>query len=177
MWFLPLLLVGAIAMAVASRSSREPIPPSRQLSAPPPPNPSTPSGPSGLPGPISVLGEILRVGQAPPPTVILCAIAEAQAIGRNDLASDIVHAFVVPVVNQRMHARGDRSYERGSCAVIPSPRQAAEAATWSAPPPVAPSASAPSVPSMNSVPSLPVPSTGDEISALLNADAVRFMDL
>src|SRR5574341_49119 len=95
MWFLPLLLVGAIAMAVASRSSRQPIPPSRQLSAPPPPNPSTPSGPSGLPGPISVLGEILRVGQTPPPMVILCAIAEAQSIGPQETGADGVHVDVV----------------------------------------------------------------------------------
>lgn len=165
MWFLPLLVIGAIVAAVASRSKREAAPPSRQL----PPAGSPPpiagsmrvagsSGPLGVPGPISVLGEILRIGKTPPPTVILCAIAEAQALGRNDLASDIVQVFIKPVVlhHQRMRARGGRpshaSYERGSCEVVRSPRSMADAAyrvppppspfdgaphaTWSAPPPV-----------------------------------------
>ena len=187
-------------MAVASRSSRKSAPPSRQL----------PAGPSGAPGPISVLGEILRIGQTPPPTVILCAIAEAQSIGRNDLASDIVQVFIVPVVHhhQRARARSARPvhYERGSCEVARSPRHAAESArsayaapppfeagfpaAWSTPPPVVPRAEAsasavpsdfaqplgqPSMPSMPSMPS--TTSMDDEISALLNADPVRFMEM
>lgn len=199
MWFLPLLLVGAIAMAVASRSSREPIPPSRQLSAPPPPNPSTPSGPSGLPGPISVLGEILRVGQTPPPMVILCAIAEAQSIGRNDLASDIAQVFVVPVVrhHQRERARAARSayaYERGcyrvpgSCAppddcapleppvVMPASPFGPRAEAAPVPPDVSPSTVSPSTVSPPMA-SPPMPSTDDDIAALLNADPKRFMEL
>lgn len=172
MWFLPLLVVGAIAVAVASRSKRELAPPSRQLPPAEPPRiagsvrGAGPSGPPGVPGPISVLGEILRGGQAPPPTVILCAIAEAQAIGRPDLASDIVKVFVAPVVyhHQRLRARRARpscergSYDRGSCEIScsprrdadmaynvsppPSPFQCTPGATWSAPPPVAPRAEA-----------------------------------
>lgn len=128
MWFLPLLVVGVIALAAAGRSTRKPAPPSRQL--PPPRLSGSPRSlvPPGPPGPISVLGEILRIGKSPPPTVILCAIAEAQAIGRNDLASDIVSAFVAPVVRHHQRARsrvarpayGD--YERGSCARARSPR-------------------------------------------------------
>lgn len=200
MWFLPILVVGAIAMALANRSSRKSAPPLRQLPAGPPGLPgSVVAGRPGLPGPISVLGEILRVGQTPPPTVILCAIAEAQAIGRNDLASDIVSVFIAPVVYHHQRARGARpaqaNYERGSCAVTRSPRYEAEAAyahapspssfeqAFHAPPPVAPrtEAAAPSAPSAlapSPAPLLmPTSSMDDEISALLNADPVRFMEM
>ena len=197
MWFLPILVVGAIAMAVASRSSRKAAPPSRQLTAGPP-------RPPGTPGPISVLGEILRVGQTPPPTVILCAIAEAQSIGRNDLASDIVQAFIAPVVQHHQRARGARpvhaNYERGSCEIVRSPRHTAESAysppaapslfeagfpaAWSPPPPVVPraEASASAAPSEFAPPLVQpsMPSTmsmDDEITALLNADPVRFMEM
>lgn len=138
MWFLPLLLVGAIAVAVAKRSSRNAAP--RQLAAPrmsgtPILAPMGRSGrsllPPGIPGPISVLGEMLKCGQSPTPTVILCSIAEAQSLGRDDLASDIVQAFVVPVVqrHQRACGRGERgNYARGSCAVVQSPRHAVDTA-------------------------------------------------
>ena len=148
MWFLPILVFGAIAVAVASRSARDAAPPSRQLPAPrgagpfplepsplppslPPPSPLPP----GVPGPISVLGEIIKVGRTPPPTVVLCAIAEAQAIGRDDLVSDIVNAFVAPVVAQRQRmraraARGAQGYGRGSCAATHSPREMADAQTY-----------------------------------------------
>jgi len=116
-------------IAAASRSPREALPPPAQLMFPAPAAP--------LPGPISVLGEFVRIGHVPPPPVILCAIAEAEAIGRCDLASDIVRAFVEPVVQQenaRLYApvsmperarrgaapakfqRGGMSFhERGSC--------------------------------------------------------------
>jgi len=131
MWLIPLLLLGAIAVAVASKSSREIIPTSRQLPAPSGPPPSVGlrhSLDQSLPGPISVLGEILRIGQVPSPTVILCAIAEAEAVGRNDLATDIVRAFVAPVVYayQRGNCHLARpTYERGSCA-LRAPRAQAD---------------------------------------------------
>jgi len=148
MWFIPLLVLGALALAAASSRSRDAAPPSRQLA--PPPGPAITSG---VPGPISVLGEILRVGQAPPPQVILCAIAEAESIGRGDLASDIVQAFVVPAVHAR-HSRGTclpppgharvscalprdpraQDYQRGSCAPIGSPRAQADVARGSCAP-------------------------------------------
>jgi hypothetical protein len=152
MWFLPILVFGAIAVAVARRSSRAAAPPSRQLPAPraperflsepaslPPSVSPLPPGvsplPPGVPGPISVLGEIIKVGRTPPPTVVLCAIAEAQAIGRDDLASDIVMAFVAPVVAQRQRMRSRTphaapGYARGSCAVARSPREAADATVY-----------------------------------------------
>jgi hypothetical protein len=145
MWFLPILVFGAIAVAVARHSSRDAAPPSRQLPAPravgpfpsePLPLPPSPL-PPGVPGPIAVLGEIIKVGRTPPPTVVLCAIAEAQSIGRDDLVSDIVNAFVAPVVErrrrQRMQARAPRSahdHERGSCAAVRSPREMADATTY-----------------------------------------------
>jgi len=148
-----------------------------------------------------VLGEILRVGQTPPPTVILCAIAEAQQIGRNDLASDIVQVFIAPVVyhHQRMRARAARpahaQYERGSCEIARSPRHTAEAAhsapppppfddvaraTRSAPPPVVPraDASASADPSAAAAPTVDAqPSMDDEINALLHANPERFMEM
>jgi hypothetical protein len=89
-WFIPILIIGAIVIA-ASRSPREMAPPQLSLVGPPPPAPT---------GPISTLAEYARVGSIPPPMVILCAIAEAEATGREDIASDIVHLFVAPVVHQ-----------------------------------------------------------------------------
>lgn len=191
MWFLPLLVVGAIAVAIAKRSSSRIAPPSRQLAARCAASVPSPI-PPGIPGPISVLGEIIKVGKTPPPTVVLCAIAEAQAIGRNDLASDIVLAFIVPVVQQHQHmrSRGSRDvYRRGSCAITQSPRHAAD--TMPRPPgsclvvPPPPSVlrtdtqpSAASSPPGSAPGTSPVPtSMDDEISALLHADPARFMDL
>jgi hypothetical protein len=182
MWIIPLLVISAIVVAAASKSPRETVPPSRQL--PPPP------GSAGLPGPISVLGEILRIGQVPSPTVILCAIAEAESRGRSDLASDIVRAFVAPVVHQHQLAnsrparpayergscalpsasRAQADYQRGSCALPKSPRAEAERA---APAPAA----APSSPS----PSAAVPqktqrpATQEEILAMLHTDPKVFL--
>lgn len=121
MWLIPLLVLGAFVVAAASRSPRETAPPSRQL-----PSPGVSGGPPGVPGPIAVLGAILRRGQYPPPLVILCAIAEAEAIGRRDLASDIVSTFVAPVVYQHQRERGRLPgvpvYERGSCSLPRPPR-------------------------------------------------------
>lgn len=183
MWIIPIILIGAIVVAAASKSPRETASPSRQL--PPPP------------GPISVLGEILRIGQAPPPKVILCAIAEAEAIGRSDIVSDIVRAFVAPVVYQHQamndgaslpyergscalplpgspRARSD--HQRGSCALPPAPR--AEAAHVPPPPPSLPS-SLPSS-SLSSLPAAqptPRPATEEQIVAMLHADPKAFLSM
>ena len=118
MWFIPLLFLGAFVVAV-SRSPRGTAPP-RQL-----PSPGISGWPPGMPRPIAVLAAVLRSGQYPPPLLILCAIAEAESMGRGDLASDIVQAFVAPVVyrhqreqSQRRGARGTGAYERGSCSLL-----------------------------------------------------------
>src|SRR5882757_9650528 len=68
MWIIPLLIIGTIVVAAARKSPREIVHLSRQL----------PPRVAGIPGPISVLGEILRIGQVPSSTVVLCAIAEAE---------------------------------------------------------------------------------------------------
>lgn len=117
MWLVPLLILGAFVVAAASRSPRETAQPLRQL-----PPPGVSGGPPRVPGPIAVLGALLRRGQYPPPLVILCAIAEAEAIGRRDLASDIVSTFVAPVVYQHQREQergrllGGPVYGRESCA-------------------------------------------------------------
>ena len=144
MWILPLLVLGAIAIAASSRSAREAAPPSRQLMpSSPPPLPSGPaisSGassafPPGVPGPIAVLGEIIRIGKRPPPMVIMCAVAEAEAIGRPDLASDIVQVFVAPVVYAhalRHRPPAPMPYARGTCAPSCVPQAQPERGTYGA---------------------------------------------
>ena len=196
MWFLPLLVVGAIAAAVASRSKRERQAASQRRMLPPasvgyalPAGSAGPFGPAGMPGPIAVLGEMLSIGQTPPPTVVLCAIAEAQSIGRHDLASDIVEAFVEPVMRMRMQSPQSSvmppmimQYERGSCG--PSRgrggRSVADAcyAPAMAPPYTAvPVSTAPTT----STPVAPfAPSQEqrvDEITAMLNTDPAAFMEM
>ncbi len=96
MWLPLLLLVGVVAIVASSTAS------ARGHYGPPMvgPMPMLPPAPPAIPGPISVLGEFVRIGQVPPPPVILCAIAEAEARGREDIASDIVRVFVAPVVYQ-----------------------------------------------------------------------------
>ncbi len=128
MWLIPFLIIGAIAIASASSARRS----CYQLQlAPPPP-----------PGPIAVLGQHLRAGVSPPPPVILCAIAEAEAIGRSDLASDIVRTFVAPVVYQHAVAQGlikpvidvpvTPAAVTSSCAVVPSSTDLSDAAIMQA---------------------------------------------
>jgi len=57
------------------------------------------SGDAGaVPSPIAVLCGFLRAGQHPPPPVILCALAEAEATHQPEIADSIVRAFVLPVV-------------------------------------------------------------------------------
>lgn len=50
------------------------------------------------PSPIAVLVELAKRGGSPPPQLIMCALAECEVLGRNDLALDIVKLFVAPVV-------------------------------------------------------------------------------
>ena len=93
MWLLPLLVIGAIAVVAASRSPRAAA--SSQPTLPMSPR-AVPQAALPMPGPIAVLGEIARIGRTPPPTVILCAIAEAESLGRGDITADIIRVFVAP---------------------------------------------------------------------------------
>lgn len=162
MWILPLLLLGAIAFAAASKSPRA-------VAVAPPQLPP--------PGPISVLGEILRIGQVPPPKVILCAIAEAEAIGRSDLVSDIVRAFVAPVVYQHQMScrRQPLPHERGSCASGLSGRARADhpRATCFRAADVAPRASVLSSPVAKQLGERPAPEA--DILAMLHSDPREFL--
>lgn len=167
MWILPILLLGAIGAVAASKSPRETVSPSRQLSPP---------------GPISVLGEILRIGQVPPPRVILCAIAEAETIGRSDLVSDIVRAFVAPAVYQQQMLSCRRTalpYERGSCAQGQVWRGRDDHPRGScALPPHADASSTPSVPMPPAAVQLPPrPATQEDILAMLHADPRAFLTM
>ena len=100
MWLLPLLALG---LALALTGHRE-----RGLAAAPP-------------GPLAVLSECMRTGRPPPPQVILCAIAEAEDLGRPDVAHKIVVTFVEPVVREhqrrlagrRAPAQLEQPYEDG----------------------------------------------------------------
>lgn len=132
MWLIPLLIIGVFVVA-AARSPRETALPPRQL-----PPPGVSGVPPGVPGPLAVLGEFLRQGKYPPPLVILCAIAEAEALGRKDLVFDIVSAFVAPVVYQHQGERGRQlaapAYERGSCATHRTSREACSLRDTNSPP-------------------------------------------
>lgn len=56
------------------------------------------AAPACPPSPIAVLDQLARQGAQPPPMVIMCAIAQAEAAGRPDLAEGIIATFVEPVV-------------------------------------------------------------------------------
>jgi hypothetical protein len=81
---LPLLAIGAIALIA-----------SRHVAATPSPVLAITQG---VPSPLIVLDGFLRAGLTPPPPVIMCALAEAEVMGRDDVALAIVQSFVVPVV-------------------------------------------------------------------------------
>jgi hypothetical protein len=87
MWLLPLLALG---LALALTGHRE-----RGLATAPP-------------GPLAVLSECMRTGRPPPPQVILCAIAEAEDLGRPDVAHKIVVTFVEPVVREHQRRLAGR---------------------------------------------------------------------
>ena len=182
MWLLPLLIVGALAAAVARRSkSKREVYATRRL-PPAAVGYALPAGPGaghpGSPGPIATLGEMLSIGQAPPPDVILCAIEEAQAIGRHDLASDIVQAFIEPIIRirtiQQVQPPVVMPYERGSCAPARGGRSFADACYRgpSSPPFTAvPVATAPAESGVAAPPNV------DEFTAMLNSDPTRFMEM
>lgn len=161
MWLIPILVIGLLV--AASRSPRE-APAPASVSPIYLPAPAyvdfAPMQPAAPPSPISVLGELALAGRHVPPTVILCAIAEAEALGRPDIASDIVRLFVAPVVyaheRQRMSAPARAmipipvppravARARGERSPCCSPRE--ELVTQDAIVPTAPSVLVPRVPS------------------------------
>lgn len=82
-----LLIPFALIAGVVMYATRSPAPVQRQLAA-------APSAVSGrAPSPIAVLCVFLRGNHRPPPIVIQCAIAEAQLIGRDDLACNLMRTF------------------------------------------------------------------------------------
>jgi hypothetical protein len=90
--FLLLFALGAVGLCALGASRRDPsleIAPRARASG---------ALPSGAPSPLQALDWHVRAGLTPPPIVILCSIAEAQAAGRCDVAQAILHMFVVPVV-------------------------------------------------------------------------------
>lgn len=168
MWLLPLLLIGAIAY-VARKSPRERVPPSRQL-PPPPMASSAPPNVAGVPGPIAALGEFLLAGQQPPPKVILCAIAEAEALGQRDLADAIVRAFGMPNVPELSASPRERGARRGrGTCVLPPP---SSAAAIDQPPAIqAPLADVPPPPPP------PRMATAEEALSMLHADPQAFLSM
>lgn len=86
------------------------------------------------PSPIMMIGHYLRMGQHPPPQVLMCAIAEAETIGREDIAIGIVQTFVAPTVwrHQAQQAQVGRARDanpRGPLPIVPTeerPSQRAE---------------------------------------------------
>jgi hypothetical protein len=160
MFVIPLLIVGALACLMRGRDrSSRPTPAVTALALPAGPSPMPSFGApaqvpvltSGVPSPIAVMGEFLRRGQRPPPLVITCAIAEAESIGRSDVAETIVRAFILPVVLAAEEAHA-ASVAQGVAQV-----HAQMAATMS-PAPYFPSQSAPTMmpaPSMMAMPMAP----------------------
>lgn len=94
MFFLiPLLFVGAILIGRHSAQAAQPSQarlPSRSV-------PAISSG-AQTPSPLAVLTETVRAGLEPPPMLIMCAIAEAEARGELEIVHAIVDKFIAPVV-------------------------------------------------------------------------------
>src|SRR5262249_33470745 len=120
--------------------------------------------------------------------VIICAIAEAEMIGRNDLASDIIRVFIAPVVYQHQLANAHPqafglapmpAYERGSCALPRSPREEASRGQATSAQAM-PTAAAPAMPdsaAQAAPPRAVRPATDEEIRAMLNANPQAFMQM
>ncbi len=54
--------------------------------------------PPGPPSPIAVLSDFVRAGAEPPPMVVQCAIAQAELMGRPDLALVLTRRYVIPAL-------------------------------------------------------------------------------
>lgn len=90
-----IILVGIVGLIVAAGSPRE-----RSYAALPP----GPSPRPTVPSPIATLDQYARAGHMPPLQVVVCAIAEAQMLGRNDVAHVIAQQYRVPPEALGQHA-------------------------------------------------------------------------
>lgn len=84
MWFVAFIIGAVVVASTRARSATHALPP-----GPPPP---------AVPSPVVVLGEFARMGRTPPPEVIMCALAEAEMCGRQDVAIEIVRLYIAPQV-------------------------------------------------------------------------------
>jgi len=96
--FLPLIALGVAMLASSGRSQAARAATTTGFAAFPA-RPALPASPmASPPSPLRVLAQMLAAGMDPPPQVILCAIAEAELLGRLDVAREIVEALIAPVV-------------------------------------------------------------------------------
>lgn len=109
MFLLPLLALGLVGFLIGSSRS-EPTPPQRALTAG-----TAGAVAPGVPSPLVVLDSFLRAGQTPPPPVILCAIAQAEIMGDEDLVESLVRAFILPVVQAAEAAGAQSRLSSGPC--------------------------------------------------------------
>jgi hypothetical protein len=65
-----------------------------------------PLAPACPPSPMAVMTQILQAGQAPPPFVVQCAIAEAELAGRYDVAYALTQQYVIPGLQQQQIGPG-----------------------------------------------------------------------
>lgn len=86
---IPILLLVGIGVLIAASGSGSPRERSYAALPPAPPRPTVPS-------PIATLDQYARAGHMPPLQVVVCAIAEAQMLGRNDVAHVIAQQYRVP---------------------------------------------------------------------------------
>lgn len=87
------------------------------------------------PSPLAALAIYQQTGGMPPPIVIQCAIAEAQAAGRHDIVSEIVRAYVEPVVRARNASTSPPAPAPAApVAAVPAPTQVGVALAKREPP-------------------------------------------
>lgn len=165
---IPLLLLIGIGVAAIYASKGSP----REVSYLP--------QPAARPSPLVVLNQYAAAGMMPPPQVVMCAIAEATTLGRDDIAHEIQRVYVEPVAQHAavMHAR-----DANVASVTSAPPGAqGQAPVMSAPPPqplpqVRPPQQAQASASMpGQVPGFAGALTNDDqIQAMLNANPQAFM--
>lgn len=167
---LALIAAGAFLYAQGKKSSRAAQP---QYALPPPASPVysdpfhnpyppqmqtyPPQFQPRPPTPMDVLVEFMRRGKQPPPIVIMCAIAQVEALGRNDLAQHIIRVFIQPTVQAY--------YGEGGTPPSPENPQGSPA----------PQAAHPGDPSAQGG-TVPPDVTDAQLQALLNTDPEGFMN-